>query len=147
MDHKNMLVSLLLFSGVIIGMSSFYGSLTDSNNLAAYGMNADQINSIAPQNLRSRNVINNITGISNDISNNLGANKLDTTLTDAAFGYIAAGLNSIRLVFASFSLWITLISDSIVFIGLPQWFLDFSVALITVLAIMSLLAAYLKWRS
>ena len=144
-EIRSLLIGLLLFSGVIVGMSIFYGDLTDDTNLAAYGLTAGQIANISPEDLGSMSVANEITQQTKDIEDTF-KQPIGNTPLDLAYGYINAGLNALTLPLAAVNLFSNMVADISDFLHLPAWVSGVIIGVISLIIIFEILSAYLKWR-
>jgi len=145
-EVRAFLIGLLLFSGVIIGMSAFYGDLTDPSNLASYGLSSGEIANISPENLASRNVTIEITQKTAEIEEALKKETTGITAVDVAWGYINAALNAVTLPLTALFVFTNMISDTVTFLHLPAWIGGIALSIIAVIIIMTIMSAYLKWR-
>lgn len=145
-EIRSFMISLLVFSGVIVGMSFFYVDLTSPTNLAAYGYTPAQIANISPEDLSSRDVANDIIEQTKAIEETLKQQPTGITAVDVAWGYINAGLSALLLPLNSVSLFTNMIDDVSSFIGLPTWVSVTVIGIISLIILMEIMSAYLKWR-
>ena len=145
-EVRSLMIALLLFSGVVVGMSIFYGDLTSSTNLASYGLTAGQIANISPEDLGTLGVANEITQQTKDIEDTLKQQPTGITPVDLAWGYINAGLSAITLPLNAVALFGNMINDVTGFLNLPAWVGGIVLGVISIIIVFEILSAYLKWR-
>lgn len=145
-EVRALIISLVLFSAIIIGMTSFYGELTRPEYLAAYGLNSTQIDAINPDNLASENVTNLITEKVEGIEDALRSRPTGISTVDVAWGYINAGLSAVTLPLDAIAYFQNIITDSFQIIGIPGWFGTIIIVIITIIIVFNVLSAYMKWR-
>ena len=135
-EIKQMIIMLLLVSVVLIGCASFYGSI--ATEYGATGV--DDISELS----------------SHEEAQELSANMRDSIkeakLTnipaiDVPYMIISGGYNALMLVFDSVMYMVALISDLILFSGLPLgWLEGIIIAIVTVTLSFGVLNALLKWE-
>lgn len=145
-EVRALMIGLLLFSGVLVGMSTFYVDLTSSTNLAAYGLNSEQIANISPEDLSSRSVADDITQRTKDIEETLKQRPTGLTAVDVAWGYINAALSAITLPLTAVSLFTNMINDVSIFLNIPSWVGGIVIGVIVIIILFEIVSAYLKWR-
>lgn len=144
-EIRSFLIVLMLFSGVVVGMSLFYIDLTSPTNLASYGLTPGQIANISPDDLSSRDVSEDITTKTKEIEDALRQQPTGITAVDVAWGYINAALNAITLPFTAISLFSAMIADASVAIGLPSWVGGVVLGVIIIIMVFAVMSSYLKW--
>lgn len=133
-EIRQMIFGLLILSGVTIGMVSFTGSF-----LGAYNIEN-------PNNLTSFNLIQNITTTSENATENLYRQLEDPDPVTVLWSFGANAFNALTLFANIGNIYTSLISDSIVVIGLPAWVGSLATVSITLFIILILMSAFMKWR-
>lgn len=147
-EIRNLVIGLLLFSGVLLGMSSFYGDLTSPANLQGYNYTASEIASINPENLSNKNITNPVTAKIEQIENSLKSQQTGNTLYDTvsiAWGYINAGLAAITIPLDMVALFGNMVYDTLDYLHIPFWAAGIIIAIITIVIVFEVMSAYLKW--
>lgn len=145
-EIRNLLIVLMLFSGVIIGMSSFYGSLTDPTNLAYYGMSPGEIANISPQDLSSSNITDEITQKVEDMETTMQQKPTGVPIIDYGWSFVNTALEALNLMLSSSYLFVNLITDTVAILGIPPWIIGIAVGVVLIIVMLEILSARLKWK-
>lgn len=145
-ELRSFLIGLLLFSGVIMGISVFYTDLTSSANLASYGYSAEQIANMTPEDLSTKDVTEEINQKVSEIENKLRRRPTGNPSVDASWDYLNAALGALTLPLAAVDLMTTMVADTSNMLGIPPWFGSLVIGIIVLVVVFELLSAYLKWR-
>ena len=130
---RTLVLSLLLFSGIALGMSSFLGSLSSEYSIA-------NVN-----NLNSMSVIDNITKTAENMESQLSQNMNPIEL--GYFIAIGAPLTALQMIFSTMVLFFTLISDLISsIVGFPSWLGTIITTSIVVFIIYEIISLVFRWR-
>ena len=141
---SGLLIGLMIFSGMIMGMSVFYTDLTSPTNLQAYGMSAGQIANISPQDIRSMAVTNETVSYAKEIEAQLNQQPTGIEPLDVAWGYVNLGLNALFIPLRSVNLFTVMVEDTSEYIGLPPWVGLIAIGIVTILIILQILSIYVK---
>jgi len=141
---SGLLIGLMIFSGMIMGMSVFYTDLTSPTNLQAYGMSAGQIANISPQDIRSIAVTNETVSYAKEIEAQLNQQPTGIEPLDVAWGYVNLGLNALFIPLRSVNLFTVMVEDTSEYIGLPPWVGLIAIGIVTILIILQILSIYVK---
>jgi len=142
-ELKSFLIIILIFSATLLGMTNFYGSLisgTQSVNpdgcYCCPGLSTSDSDVFQESTLNQS--ISDVTIKTNQIK--------DEALAYHEWGFVGdivavikTGLNSVSLVFDSFNIFQTMISDVVTFAGIPSWL----VGIIVVIVLISLVFAFI----
>ncbi len=135
---RTLVLSLLVFSGIAIGMTNFYGSLIA--NSAAYG---SQYEITDVQNLSTLDVTAEIVNTTADMEFNLrDMNALET----AYFIAVSAPLTALNMIWNSVGLFNALVTDSISLLGFPSWLSAIIWTSILLFVIYEVLSLVFRWR-
>ncbi len=145
-EVRSLLIGLVLFSAVLFGMSSFYSDLVDPTNLAGYGLNSTQIDAVNPQNLTGYVNTDEVTQLTKDIQTALDQHPTGIPAVDAAWGYLNAGFAALAFPLAAVGMFTNILTGGIEVIGIPAWIIGVIITIITLIIVLEILSAYLKWR-
>lgn len=145
-EIRQLMIGLLIFSGVVIGMAQFYGDVTSDANLQAYGYNSTQITAINPQDLSSKNVTNQITSTTTQVKETLEEEKTGLSGVDLAWGYINSALNVVALPLTAMALFTNLITDAVGLLGIPPFITSIVLGIIVIIIVFEIMGAFLKWK-
>lgn len=131
---KVIIISLLLFSGVVMGMTSFYGDLSST-----YGKNPNM------SNLTS---LNQTLVIQNDIKQYKGAVE-DQSITgdflDVPLTIVTGVYNILKMFLNSINIFGSLIFSINNTLQLPDWFVGIVISIITIIIVLTIVSAIMKW--
>ena len=131
-EIRNLVLALVMFSGVVIGMSSFYGSLVSNYSISG------------AEDLSSMNVSTTIIERAESMENSL---RNTNPIEGAFFIAITAPWSALMFTFDAVQLMQTIISDSIVHIvGIPAWLFNIAWAGVLVVVIYEILSIIFRWR-
>lgn len=146
MELRGLFISLVLFSGIIVGMSAFYGDLTSAENLAYYGYTQAEIDAINPEDLSSMDIIDDITAQTEQMETTLNTDPTGIPIIDYGWKMVNMALNSFELLFGSTFLFTNLITESVNTIGLPPFIIGVVMAVIILIFIFEFISARLRYR-
>lgn len=119
---KEIIIGMLLFTAVLVGISSFYSDLASN-----YGITTTNISSIA-QTQNINNMLNTTYNSATNTSTPLSKLPYVGTITDSFFSFFNAAWNGIFLILGIPLLAFNMITDSgTIFamsgFNIPQWFI------------------------
>lgn len=144
-EVRQLFLVLLAFSGIIIGMSGFYGSITSANALQSYGYTAAQINAINPDDLSSLQSINAINQKVKDIEETLNSQPTGIGIVDVAWGYLNAGFSALTIPLDATFLFGNTIDEVVNVLGLPAWVIGVVFGALVMVLLFIFISSRLKW--
>lgn len=135
-EIKRMVLMLLLVSIPIIGAGMFYGSF------------ASHYGSTGVSDISNMSSAGEAQGMATRMRDSIKNSQLTSIpQVDIPFMIISGGYNALMLVFDGIMYVISLISDLIVFSGLPVgWVVSILTAAVSVILVFGILGALLKWE-
>lgn len=134
MNITNLMIGLVLMSGVIYGMSGFYMDAATNNNL------------VIDETLETFKHLNSTNTISQNMENTI----VQSLQNIPVLGYLAIvtvqGMAALTYAFELPGLFFSMASDLTNFIGLPGWFPIMIQTVVILILIFVALGAYLKWK-
>ena len=134
-EIRNLVMALMLLSGVTIGMTSFTGAMFTEYNIQN------------PSNLNSFNLVKNITSTMESSKTKLyekGIDQPDIITVIWSFG--ANAINALTLMFSTGALYQNIISDTVNILHLENWVSTVVYGAILVLITFAFISAFMKWR-
>lgn len=145
-EIRSLLVGLLIFSGIMLSLSTFWGDLTTTDHLQGYGYTNDQIQSMTSINLSSKSVANDITAKAEAIKTSVEQPVTGVPIIDTTYGYAKAALEAVQLPLQSIDLFTGIITDTEDSLGLPSYTSLIINSIIILIVVFAVLSAYLKWK-
>ena len=146
-EIKSIMIGLLIFSGVVTGMSLFYGDLTDDSKLQSYGYTQDQIDSINPEDIQSKNRINDVNQRIESMRDAMRDNPLKgVPILEQVALFAIPALQAITIPLEMVCVIENMIEESFSFLNIPPFFTDIILASITITIIFAIISAFIKWR-
>lgn len=134
MEIRNFLIMLLLFSGIIIGLSIFMSDLASK-----YNQNIED--------LRTLNQITNIEEKAKELREAMQTKITGVPLIDIPFVAIKGFVEFIELVASAlFGFWDAFINSIANYLLLPSWFITLVTTIIVIIIIFEVISAIIKWR-
>ncbi|MEM5867544.1 MAG: hypothetical protein QXG39_06460 [Candidatus Aenigmatarchaeota archaeon] len=134
MEIRNFLIMLLLFSGIIVGVSVFISDLASK-----YNQNI--------QDLRTMSQITNIEQKSKELREAMQTKITGVPLIDVPFVAIKGFIDFIDLVATSlFVFWDATINSIASYLFLPTWFVSIITAIVIIIIMFEIISAIIKWR-
>lgn len=132
-EARTFMISLLVFSGVITGMTLFYGELFNN-----YGYTSQDISSLSAS--------EELVTQAKEIETTVRTSVTRIPVVDEAIAYISAGLKSLSLIFNTVNVaQNTLIALSDI-LKLPGWITDIILGIMSILIIFIVISAYLRYK-
>ena len=136
MEYKisTLIISLVLFSAIIVGTSMFYGGL-----LSNYDLDVEDLSTLA--------VTEEIREMGEEVKDRLTDNPFDDTVLEAFYAAGVSVWESMQIMFGSFSLVQNTITAIITKIPIlvPSWFGSIAITIVVLIIIFALASAMLKW--
>ncbi|MEM5854214.1 MAG: hypothetical protein QXG39_08515 [Candidatus Aenigmatarchaeota archaeon] len=134
MEIRNFLIMLLLFSGIIVGVSIFMSDLASK-----YNQNI--------QDLRTMSKITSIEQKSKELREAMQTKITGIPLIDVPFIAIKGFIEFIDLVASAlFNFWDAMINSIASYLLLPTWFVTMVSVIIIIMVIFEVISAIIKWR-
>lgn len=132
------LISIILFSMIILGSTLFLGGLTQE-----YGVTADM------QNFTTMNKINQTLDIANEMTSRVQGEESVSTQEEnflsLSYGFIWSAGQALKMVFNVGGIFKAMIIDLSNYIGLPTWFVSGLLAIISIIILASIVTAITRW--
>lgn len=132
-EARTFLLAFLVFSGVIIGMTSFYGELFNN-----YGYTADDISYLT--------VAENITTQTKDIENTLRTSWTGLPIVDETIAFISGALKAVGLMFSTVDMATITVYALSNELKLPDWVPGIIISAIIIMLVFVVISAYLKHK-
>lgn len=149
-EIRQIFIALLVFSGVALSLTTFYGDMINPTYLAAYGYNDAQITGIlgSNTNISRLSVISNVTLKATKLKESVEeVNPTGLTVTDVAWGYINAAMNAVTLPLTALSLFQNMIEDASSLLGLPAYITSIIIGILVIIVLFEIISSFMKWRS
>ena len=134
---RNLILSLVVFSAIIVGLTTFYGGL-----LGSYGANVEDISYISAAGDMNAQISQYKSSVE---AVRYTGNPLVDTALNLPF-YIINGIwNTLLTVMNTINIFNSITADIGQIIGIPYWFEGMIIAALTIILIFELISIYMKW--
>ena len=131
---RNMLITLLLFSGMIIGISGFMMDLAKN-----YGQSVEDLSQLES--------IERIQSEAKNLEQSLRSTQITGTFLDVPLTVLSGVYSIFKLILVSFiEIWSGFINSVASYLMLPSWFINILIAIVTVILIFEIISIVSKWR-
>lgn len=132
-EIRNFAISLLLVVAVVMGLSSFYTNMASSYGLDLGGQS----------NLTAFDKLQNLTAKADEMRTS--TESLASNLPGQIVLVLTAGFSTVNIVFESFAIFTTMVSETVGIIGIPPWFADIIIVIVTLVIVFAIIAAAVRW--
>lgn len=133
-ELRNLLITLLLFSGIIIGLSTFMGDLANK-----YNSNIE--------NLAGLSSIQKIQGETQQLEQTLRSSQITGTFLDVPITILSGVYQVFKLILVSFvEIWSGFMNSIASYLFLPSWFISIVIAIITIIIIFEIISVISKYK-
>ena len=132
-EATGILISLIIVSGVIIGITAFTGDVLDN-----YGIASDDLTYLN----KTSEINTKVTEIKDTIEDTqiTGVEVIDLPLT-----FIAGAYSALKLLLNIPDIMMTLLMEAGEVIGIPAWAIAMGTAIVVIIIVFVVLRAILKW--
>ena len=134
MELRNLLIVLLLFSGIVIGLSNFAGNLAKN-----YGSSVEDLSKLGP--------IQRIQEEASNLEQSLRSTQITGTFLDVPLTILSGVYSIFKLILVSFiDIWAGFIGSISSYLMLPEWFVGIVIAIISIIVIFEIISIVAKYK-
>jgi hypothetical protein len=134
MQVRDLLITLLLFSGIIIGLSTFMGDLANK-----YSSNIEDLSKLSS--------VQKIQQESKNLEEALRSTQITGTFLDIPITILSGVYSIFKLMMVSFiEIWGGFLNSIATYLFLPNWFVGILISLIVIFLLFEIISAILKYR-
>jgi len=134
MQLRDLLLTLLLFSGIIIGLTTFMGDLANkySNNI---------------QDLSELSSVQKIQEEAKKLEESLRSAQITGTFLDIPLTVLSGAYQLFKLIITSFTqIWSGFINNIASYLFLPTWFIAIIIASVVIFILFEIISAIMKYK-
>jgi hypothetical protein len=134
MQVRDLLITVLLFSGIIIGLSAFMGDLANK-----YSSNIEDLSKLSS--------VQKIQQESKNLEEALRSTQITGTFLDIPITILSGVYSIFKLMMVSFiEIWSGFLNSIASYLFLPSWFVGILISLIVIFLLFEIISAILKYR-
>jgi hypothetical protein len=134
MQIRDLLITILLFSGVVVGISVFMGDLTKK-----YSSNIEDLSNMSS--------VQTIQEETKHLEEALRNTQITGTFLDIPITILSGVYSIFKLMMVSFiEIWNDFINSIARYLFLPSWFIGILISLIIIFLIFEIISAVLKYK-
>jgi hypothetical protein len=134
MKIRNLLITLLLFSGIIIGLSTFMGDLANK-----YSTNIEDLSNLSS--------VQKIQQESKNLEESLRSTQITGTFLDIPITILSGVYSIFKLMMVSFiEIWNGFLNSISTYLFLPKWFVGILISLVVIFLLFEIISAILKYN-
>lgn len=133
-ELRNILITLLLFSGIIIGLSTFMGDLASK-----YSSNIEDLSKLSS--------IQRIQTETENLEQSLRSTQITGTFLDIPITVLSGVYQVFKLILVSFvEIWSGFINSIATYLFLPKWFISIVIGVVIVIIIFEIISVISKYK-
>jgi hypothetical protein len=134
MQVRDLLITVLFFSGIIIGLSAFMGDLANK-----YSSNIEDLSKLSS--------VQKIQQESKNLEEALRSTQITGTFLDIPITILSGVYSIFKLMMVSFiEIWSGFLNSIASYLFLPSWFVGILISLIVIFLLFEIISAILKYR-
>jgi len=131
---RNLLITLLLFSGIIVGLSTFMGDLSKKYSSEI-------------QDLSELTYVQRIEEETKNLEESLRTTQITGTFLDVPLTVLSGVYSIFKLIMVSFvEIWSGFVDSIASYLFLPKWFISIVIGLVVIFIIFEIISAIMKYR-
>jgi hypothetical protein len=131
---RDLLITLLLFSGIIIGISTFMSDLAKK-----YSTNIEDLSQLSS--------IQKIEEETANLEQTLRNTQITGTFLDIPITILSGVYSIFKLMLVSFvEIWTGFLNSIAIYLFLPKWFISIVVGLVVIFIMFEIISAVMKYR-
>lgn len=133
-ELRNLLITLLLFSAVIIGISNFSADLAKK-----YGVTIQDVSGMSS--------IEKIQNETKDLEQTLRSSQITGTFLDVPLTVLSGAYQVFKLILVSFTeIWSGFMHSVARYLFLPEWFISVVIAVVAITIIFEIISVISKYK-